>query len=115
MTWRGQPGVKDEPQHEQMGRIMHQLLDTLEIPWLPFPQEESAIADDDGEGRGEHGANAAAVRARDGEGHDRAARARRARSAATRRRPICARTSRGGEKLTRTEALELILADVERR
>jgi phosphonopyruvate decarboxylase len=36
--------VKDEPQHEQMGRIMHGLLDTLEIPWLPFPQEESAIA-----------------------------------------------------------------------
>ena len=44
VTWRGQPGVKDEPQHEQMGRIMHQLLDTLEIPWLPFPQEESEIA-----------------------------------------------------------------------
>ena len=44
VTWRGQPGVKDEPQHEQMGRIMHQLLDTLEIPWLPFPTEESEIA-----------------------------------------------------------------------
>ena len=36
-TWRGQPGVKDEPQHDQMGRIMHQLLDAIEIPWLPFP------------------------------------------------------------------------------
>src|SRR6478736_4059886 len=44
VTWRGQPGVKDEPQHEQMGRIMHQLLDTLEIPWLPFPQSEADIA-----------------------------------------------------------------------
>jgi phosphonopyruvate decarboxylase len=44
VTWRGQPGVKDEPQHEQMGRIMHQLLDTLEIPWLPFPQNENEIA-----------------------------------------------------------------------
>ncbi|MBA2271966.1 MAG: phosphonopyruvate decarboxylase [Chthoniobacterales bacterium] len=44
VTWRGQPGVKDEPQHEQMGRIMHQLLDTLEIPWLPFPQSDSEIA-----------------------------------------------------------------------
>ena len=42
-TWRGQPGVKDEPQHEQMGRIMHQLLDAIEIPWLPFPSEESEI------------------------------------------------------------------------
>ncbi len=44
VTWRGQPGVKDEPQHEQMGRIMHQMLETMEIPWLPFPQEESEIA-----------------------------------------------------------------------
>lgn len=44
-TWRGQPGVKDEPQHEQMGRIMHELLDAIEIPWLPFPSEESEIAD----------------------------------------------------------------------
>jgi phosphonopyruvate decarboxylase len=43
-TWRGQPGVKDEPQHEQMGRIMHQLLDAIEIPWLPFPAKESEIA-----------------------------------------------------------------------
>jgi phosphonopyruvate decarboxylase len=44
VTWRGEPGVHDEPQHEQMGRIMHQLLDTLEIPWLPFPQTEAEIA-----------------------------------------------------------------------
>lgn len=43
-TWRGQPGVKDEPQHVQMGRITHQLLDTLEIPWLPFPASETEIA-----------------------------------------------------------------------
>lgn len=44
VTWRGQPGVKDEPQHEQMGRIMHGMLDTMEIPWAPFPHEESEIA-----------------------------------------------------------------------
>jgi phosphonopyruvate decarboxylase len=43
-TWRGEPGVKDEPQHEQMGQVLHRLLDTLEIPWRPFPQEESEIA-----------------------------------------------------------------------
>src|SRR5215207_9898368 len=43
-TWRGQPGLKDEPQHEQMGQIMHQLLETLEIPWRAFPTEESEIA-----------------------------------------------------------------------
>jgi phosphonopyruvate decarboxylase len=45
VTWRGQPQVKDEPQHEQMGRIMHRLLETLEIPWLPFPTSETEIAD----------------------------------------------------------------------
>ena len=44
VTWRGQPEVKDEPQHEQMGRIMHRLLETLEIPWLPFPSSEADIA-----------------------------------------------------------------------
>jgi phosphonopyruvate decarboxylase len=43
VTWRGQPEVKDEPQHEQMGRIMHRLLETLEIPWLPFPTSEADI------------------------------------------------------------------------
>jgi phosphonopyruvate decarboxylase len=44
VTWRGQPEVKDEPQHEQMGRIMHRLLETLEIPWLSFPISETEIA-----------------------------------------------------------------------
>jgi phosphonopyruvate decarboxylase len=43
VTWRGQPEVKDEPQHDQMGRIMHRLLETLEIPWLPFPGGEAEI------------------------------------------------------------------------
>jgi phosphonopyruvate decarboxylase len=43
VTWRGQPEVKDEPQHEQMGRIMHHLLETLEIPCLPFPASETEI------------------------------------------------------------------------
>ena len=45
VTWRGQPQVKDEPQHEQMGRIMHDLLETLEIPCLPFPVSEAEIAE----------------------------------------------------------------------
>ena len=45
VTWRGEPGLDDEPQHEQMGRILHRLLDTLEIPWLPFPVEETGIAE----------------------------------------------------------------------
>jgi phosphonopyruvate decarboxylase len=44
VTWRGKPGLSDEPQHVQMGRITHRLLETLEIPWLAFPTEEGDIA-----------------------------------------------------------------------
>lgn len=31
--WRGEPGIKDEPQHVKQGRVMTDLLDSLEIPW----------------------------------------------------------------------------------
>ena len=43
VTWRGQPGVPDEPQHRLMGPITPSLLDTMEIPWEPFPTEVDAI------------------------------------------------------------------------
>lgn len=33
LTWRGEPSIKDEPQHKKMGRIMLKLLKTLEIPY----------------------------------------------------------------------------------
>ncbi len=44
VTWRGEPGRKDEPQHELMGQITGALLDTMRIPHRPFPSEEPAIA-----------------------------------------------------------------------
>ena len=44
VTWRGQPGLADEPQHELMGQITPALLDTLRIPHMAFP----ATADDIG-------------------------------------------------------------------
>lgn len=31
--WRGEPGVKDEPQHIKQGRIQNKLLESLEIPY----------------------------------------------------------------------------------
>lgn len=31
--WRGEPGIKDEPQHIKQGRITPALLDAMEIPW----------------------------------------------------------------------------------
>ncbi|MQA60877.1 MAG: phosphonopyruvate decarboxylase [Actinophytocola sp.] len=36
--WRGRPGVKDEPQHVKQGRIMTELLDALDLPWVMLPQ-----------------------------------------------------------------------------
>jgi len=42
-TWRGEPGRPDEPQHALMGQITHRLLETMQIPWLPFPTEEAQI------------------------------------------------------------------------
>jgi len=44
-TWRGEPGRPDEPQHVLMGQITHRLLETMQIPWLPFPTEESGIVE----------------------------------------------------------------------
>tara|TARA_R110000868_G_scaffold50260_4_gene160805 strand:+ start:5254 stop:6390 length:1137 start_codon:yes stop_codon:yes gene_type:complete len=45
VTWRGQPGITDEPQHELMGPITPELLDTMRIPHAVFPQSEDEIPD----------------------------------------------------------------------
>ena len=37
VTWRGQPGVADEPQHALMGPVTPAMLDTMEIPWETVP------------------------------------------------------------------------------
>ena len=34
LSWRGEPGITDEPQHKKMGRIMLDLLDDMGIPYL---------------------------------------------------------------------------------
>ena len=43
VTLRGQPGLKDEPQHELMGQITGELLDTLRIKWTFFPNDPEMI------------------------------------------------------------------------
>jgi phosphonopyruvate decarboxylase len=43
VTWRGQPGVPDEPQHALMGPITPTMLDTMEIRWELFPTEPQDI------------------------------------------------------------------------
>lgn len=40
--WRGQPGVKDEPQHIKQGRVMRALLDAIELPWSVLPRDPGA-------------------------------------------------------------------------
>ena len=40
--WRGQPGVRDEPQHVKQGRVMARLLDALELPWTVLPADPDA-------------------------------------------------------------------------
>jgi phosphonopyruvate decarboxylase len=43
ITWRGQPGLKDEPQHALMGEVTSMLLDVIRIPHRAFPGESSEI------------------------------------------------------------------------
>ena len=43
VTWRGQPGLKDEPQHELMGEVTGSLLDTIDVGHVDFPKETDAV------------------------------------------------------------------------
>lgn len=42
--WRGEPGVHDEPQHVKQGEVTLPLLDTMGIPYVVLPDEETAAA-----------------------------------------------------------------------
>ena len=44
VTWRGQPGIHDEPQHELMGQVTGRLLDTMRIPHRAFPETIDGVA-----------------------------------------------------------------------
>jgi phosphonopyruvate decarboxylase len=44
VTWRGQPGVPDEPQHALMGPITPTMLDTMQVAWELFPTETSQLS-----------------------------------------------------------------------
>ena len=43
ITLRGEPGKPDEPQHELMGQITPQLLETMQIPWSWFPERQEDV------------------------------------------------------------------------
>lgn len=38
--WRGEPGVKDEPQHKKQGEVTLALLEAMQIPYVVLEQEE---------------------------------------------------------------------------
>jgi phosphonopyruvate decarboxylase len=42
-TWRGEPGIPDEPQHALMGRITQDLLSVIGVPHAPFPASAEAL------------------------------------------------------------------------
>jgi phosphonopyruvate decarboxylase len=42
-TWRGEPGIPDEPQHELMGQITHQLLALIGVEAAAFPEDSAAL------------------------------------------------------------------------
>lgn len=39
--WRGEPGIKDEPQHIKQGEVTPDLLDAMKIPYLILSMEEN--------------------------------------------------------------------------
>lgn len=43
VTWRGGPGIKDEPQHQLMGPITPSLLDVIQVPHRGFPASDNEI------------------------------------------------------------------------
>lgn len=43
-TWRGGPGVQDEPQHELMGEITAELLDVMRVRHRPFPKTDDDVS-----------------------------------------------------------------------
>ncbi len=45
VTLRGEPGRPDEPQHELMGQVTAELLETMRIPWSWFPDREEDVDD----------------------------------------------------------------------
>ena len=44
VTWRGQPGIADEPQHALMGQITQDLLSIMRLGQAPFPRTPDELA-----------------------------------------------------------------------
>jgi len=109
VTWRGQPGLKDEPQHELMGRITAALLETADVPHRAFPTVDHDIApalDAAAAAMAESGLPFAFIMEKDAVAE--VVLEQTAPSARPRGRALDLR--RGGDPVTRIAALERILA-----
>ncbi len=112
-TWRGEPGIGDKPRHEQMGRITHRLLETLKIPWLPFPDEAAQVADVLARANASMRAGQrpfVLVMSKDTVTPHRL----RGKPALARAAGTLVEAGESDERLTRTQALELILSELAR-
>ncbi|MDP6705497.1 MAG: phosphonopyruvate decarboxylase [Alphaproteobacteria bacterium] len=45
VTWRGEPGIGDEPQHVLMGEITGPLLETVRVEHAPFPSDQDSVGE----------------------------------------------------------------------
>lgn len=43
--WRGEPGIKDEPQHKKQGLVTLELLDAMQIPYIVLSADEAQAAE----------------------------------------------------------------------
>lgn len=43
VTWRGDPELRDEPQHRLMGAITPRVLEAMEVPWALLPEREAEL------------------------------------------------------------------------
>ncbi len=112
-TWRGAPGLKDEPQHDQMGRITGNLLAALEIEWATFPKEIGAIGpalDQADDHMAKHLRPFAFVMPKGAVAPYALIRQRAAPSRKTKR--LDDKNSRTGALMTRTRALEILLEEL---
>ncbi|MGE5442447.1 MAG: phosphonopyruvate decarboxylase [Bacteroidota bacterium] len=111
ITWRGQPGLKDEPQHALMGGITHDLLTVIAVAHRAFPRDSDEIVAALAEARAAMSAERLpfALIMERGVVADEQLRAPTAASAGAGQ---CFDLTEGGEKPSRAAVLERFLADV---
>lgn len=111
VTWRGQPGLGDEPQHELMGQVSDRLLADIQVHHRAFPEEPVALGPALAEARvamAESGLPSALILAKGSVADETLEQAPQP----ARPRGLREDLSRGGPPPKRIEALERVLASI---